>query len=207
MRRKTVPLIAVFILSACGGYGPWRIISENGPKIAGVKEAVIQERCAGPQPMSDVIRCETAILDSSGRRVSLEPSMQELEKFLPQVSQIAPWITLVNGPNKGPGPYKLYLVSVMPAIVVAVSERSSTDWYCWYSPLQNGCMQSKALNLNSYWFRAEPKIAQGSFWFSPQKSGGAVPIDASEPTVEIKVEGVDITFAAIGGFWVRQSAR
>lgn len=188
-------------LTACSFHGPWNTLAEKGPRVSGGSEATVQERCQGQMPMSDVVRCERVLLTEQGDRVSISGEIEALERYLVNVPQIAPWITPPNGPNKGPGPYKLFLISFFPTIVVAVPQQRSTDWSCSGSQMKNGCIRSRAINLNSYWFRALPPIADGSFWFSPQLNEGSVQIDAHQPSITIRVGTSELSLAASNGEW------
>ena len=74
--------------------------------------------------------------------------------YLSELPLLALWIAAPGGPDKGPGTLPpLPGGGIDPAVVMAVPEPGGADWACPGPPPQSGCLPSKRLQSNGYWFR------------------------------------------------------
>lgn len=160
----------------------------------------IQSRC-GPDLNAVGTSCAYAFIDSRGDKVDILQLVQRLDRRAEQVPELKQWVGRGNR-NYRPDsfPYKLHLLTVSPAIVLAVPRTDGTPaGLCW-TLLFEGCAQSHAFSGNGYWFRESPRVVPGSFWFSLD-SRGTNELVGGQKEVEISHEGALLRLSDGGETW------
>jgi hypothetical protein len=202
-RGRAVALIALSFI-ACGGIGPWHDLPHKGPWLHGRTEARMIERCEGPMPMSDAVRCETMIIGENGERIAPGPIFDAIEASIATVPELAAQYEPRNytGRSKPRSTHKLFLLSVEPAVVFAVPWGDHPGWITEGCTLRTSCAPSRVLPFNAYWLRENPPVKPGSFWWSPQVPGQVTHISADATQLEIVVSDLRLLMKAGGdGLW------
>lgn len=200
-------ILAALPLMSCATPGVfWYNTAHSGPLIPKGERPQIQEKCGTVGAMSSRgSNCQNAFIDQDGRRNDINDIIRRIDAHLQNVPQLAPWITPwpSNGSvNKGRAPYKLYLLTISPIIIFAVPEADGKTDSCGSDIFRVGCLPSRSLNQNAYWFREAPPVLPGSFWFSPDFSSGVVPIILVSQTYQITNTNVALTLSIQNEHWV-----
>ncbi len=184
----TVRYVAVVLfLAGCGAPGlVWHEASIIGALNVGNARPPVQARCGAAPFMSgsSAPTCAYAFVDSAGRRVDIFDLRDRIDAIAETLPQLRPWVNKV-GDRKDERlfPYRMYLLTVSPAIVLVVPRAQSENHEPCGFLLRTGCIQSQSFRGNSYWFRGSPSMQPGAFWFN---ADDGVPT-GSIPNVETKV--------------------
>ena len=172
----------------------------------GNKFAAVVNRCAifqimGPGP------CQIGFIDHHGEKVLFEELQDEIDAFLPNATPLRAWVgSMHSAGNDAPKhyprmPYVLYILTISPAVVLAVPSDDNKRNYCSGVQLEQGCMSSTRLALEPYWYLGNPKIASGSFWFSPSLSTAITYVPDEARTYSITLPDSQIELIAKDGEW------
>jgi hypothetical protein len=144
--------------------------------------------------------CDLIFTDLHGRRVDGHRVARELDQT---AKQIAPLAELVGRLRERGSvfPYELHLLTITPAVVLAVPT-SAPRTVCG-SVYDGGCIQVGGL---PYWYRTDPPIRQGSFWYVANGERHH-PIDAKSGRVQIAIDGTVVDLVADGAGWVVRRAK
>jgi hypothetical protein len=208
-----IPSLAVtaLILAACAVPSLlWRETEWEGALIEGNLRPRILERCnLGPSGISDVTHCDRAFVDHHGAKVDVTRDVRDaIDQYLPKVSPLKAWLheRRPEGGWKfsrsGPAPFKLYILTISPTVVLAVPQKPDTSQSCSAYIFHTGCLPTGALTLSPYWFKGEPAIRPKSFWFAPVLGGGVTFIPEGAAEYVIEVEGARINLVAKNDKWL-----
>lgn len=141
--------------------------------------------------------CDLIFTDRFGRHVDGHRLANELDQTAKHIGPLAPWLSRsLNDSSKLP--YDLYLLTISPAIVLAVplgASRTSCS-----SVYDQGCIQSQGFRGQAYWYRNAPAIRTGSFWYSVDGDKHHQ-IDVGLGRVEITTGGAVLELVADGNIW------
>lgn len=160
----------------------------------------IQSRC-GPDLNPVGSSCAYGFVDSNGEKVDVFQLVKRLDRRAEEVPELKRWVARGATNYRAEAfPYKLYLVTISPAVVLVVPRTGDGFSDLCRSLLLEGCAQSQAFPGNGYWFQGVPRIAPGSFWFSLEDRN-VHPIDAGAREFEISHEMALLRFTSNGGQW------
>lgn len=210
MKQVLVATLA-FTLPGCWGVAGlvWNEASVQGKPVAGALNVgnvrpPLQSRCGTTAWMANSPTCAWAFVDSTGHKVDMDVLRAELDSFAEKRPQFHQWINKVGNESvqrEMNFPYKLYLLTVSPAVVLAVPRKPKEPHSFCGAPAILGCLQSQSLRGNSYWYRESPVINGDSFWFAPALSNATFPIDSSLQEVRITAGDAVIKLVASGELW------
>lgn len=145
--RFSAIAMAILTLPACGFMGPWHDLPEKGPWLHGRTQASMIERCEGLKPMSDAVNCETMMVGEQGDRIAIGPIFEAIEASIATIPELAasyepPRYTC---PSKPRSTFKLFLLSVEPAVIFAVPWGSFPGWNSHGCSLRTACTESRVL--------------------------------------------------------------
>jgi hypothetical protein len=141
--------------------------------------------------------CDLIFTDRFGRQVDGHRLARELDHTAKQIGPLAPWLRKsLNDSSKLP--YELYLLTISPAIVLAVPPGVFPN--SCSSVYGQGCIQSQGFLGQAYWYRKAPTIRAGSFWYAADGVEHH-PIDGRLGKVEITTSGAVLELAADGDSW------
>jgi hypothetical protein len=202
-------LAAVLVLGGCGAPGlVWRQADINGDVVGvlnvGNTRLPVQQRCGTPRFMSPVTApvCAYAFVDSNGRRVDIFDLRDRIDAIAETLPQLHPWINKV-GDRKDEKlfPFRMYLLTVSPAIVLIVPRPQSERYEPCGFLLRTGCIQSQSFRGNSYWFRGNPSIHEGAFWFNADERGPLVLVPSTQEAVLVASGGASVRLVPSNGQW------
>ena len=202
-------LAVLLLLVGCGTPGlMWEQANIQGVVIGalnvGNARPPVEARCGTARFMSPVNApvCAYAFVDSQSRRVDIFDLLAQIDSFAETLTQLQPWVNKINDrKDERLFPYKMYLLTVSPAIVLVVPRPNMQSHESCGFLLKTGCIQSQSFRGNSYWFRGQPKIQPGTFWFNADERGSVTNVDSSQATVVITSGGASIRLIPSSGEW------
>ena len=147
--------------------------------------------------------CDLIFTDLHGSHIDGHRLARDLDQAAKHVPPLSGWLSPdLNDESKLP--YELHLLTISPAIVLAVPA-SSRRTRC-SSVYDQGCIQSQGFRGQAYWYRAAPAVREGSFWFAA--NGGAYfPLDRQSDSARIVTNGAVIELVAERGTWIVQRTK
>jgi hypothetical protein len=201
---------ALLVLAGCGTPGlVWRQANIGGDVVGalnvGNARPPVQERCGTPPFMSPTNApvCAYAFVDSAGRRVDIFDLRDRIDAIAETLPQLSPWINKVRDrKDETLFPYRMYLLTVSPAIVLIVPRpRTQRHEFCGFL-LRTGCIQSQSFRGNDYWFRGNPSIQAGAFWFNADDRGPIELVANVEATVTVTSGAASLRLVPSNGQWI-----
>lgn len=203
--------LALFLLSSFQGCGvivpgtPWSSTNYIGPLLPGNNHAAVVQRCATVGHFMSNGPCELAFVDHRKQKVLWMDVRKAIDEYLPKIAPLAPWLVPNERVSNVPrSPFELHILTISPVVVLAVPRQApipGADDYCGGPIYQSGCMPTERLRLGSYWYRRNPMIGSGSFWFSPTLSSGVTFLPDNARTYTIELPDSRIELAAHGNEW------
>jgi hypothetical protein len=206
MRHFAVFCLSAVALSACVSYDTsWSPLAGNGPYIESNRRAPAFQRCE-QRLMDGARQCSVAFEDASGRKIEVFNTLvPQLDSALQSLPSFDTWPKANGVPVQIKIPYKLYLVTISPAIIVMVPSPPARLESCWVDAPRGTCLRSYVAFGSGYDLSGEVQYAPGSLWLVAGRSPQPQPIpDAQEFTFPI--QGVVAKLVRQGPVWqfVRQ---
>ncbi len=209
------------VLSACTSLAPWETLSFSGINSvvgalnAGDTRPNVLRRCV--QAMNTYPACDYAFVDSNGDKVNIyDDLVVKLDAHGQEIEDLKPWVLTEKmqlerrGPNPYKFPYKMFLLTITPAIVLVVPADPRDDFWSKQCStlLTGGCIQSQGFRGNAYWFRESPRAAEGSFWFTTEEPlGSKHSVGLASPIQQIAVGSALVELAQENGRWTVRRKR
>lgn len=194
---RVAALMLFFILSACTvhqniGIGP--LAQGNSPSTASMS---CTENPGGRS-------CTVYFKDQTGLNVDSVAMVKKIDAHLSKVTPFDEWVSAAKNEKRARSffPYKLYLLTMSPSIVMAVPVSLGTHDNCNGQYLKKGYLTSRLLMPVCYQYFDKPEVAKGSLWFSPEGKIDFeyIPDEADQYT--INVNGVVVELAKSGSQWI-----
>jgi hypothetical protein len=196
------------LVVGCVGRGAlWNDLPYTGPLIEGNKYAAVVKSC--DEGLVYYPTCEVAFVDHRGAKVQQIKNIQkQIDDFLPKLEPIVPWLkvqvpgrTSQRPPNATRLPYRFHILTISPLVVLAVPRLETDTEYCSGNMFETGCIHSALLPIDPYWYKRSPRIAKGTFWFSPDMSIGATALSDEKSMHTIKLPSGILTLIEKDGVW------
>jgi DNA polymerase III alpha subunit (gram-positive type) len=134
--------------------------------------------------------------------------MESLDAHAENTTELRPWVNRIdmkNAPDPENVPYRMFLLTISPAIVLVVPiTPSSSDYYknrC-DTLLFKGCIQSQGFRGSAYWFHDAPPVVNRTFWFTTEEQPGAVHFLKDGQSVhEIAVAQATVRLSSTNARW------
>jgi len=198
----TLPLL----INSCAIYGPlWDKTQWTGPIVVGNEHAKIVKKCTR-DPV--YIRCKTAFVDHNGDKVELINDVQsDIDNYIRKIPQLAPWVKVRSNTSRSLRaqknsriPYSFHIITISPLVVLVTPRDLSESDRC-SSAYKLGCMNTRVLTLEPYWYQSTPSAKNNSFWFSPDLDKGPVLIPKDIEEYKIKLHDSVLEFESNNGIW------
>jgi hypothetical protein len=216
---KSLCLLA-FLLYGCTAVASWEILvfpGVSGPidgalNVGNLRPPVLRS-CT--QTFNSYAKCDYAFTDSAQRKINIfSDLMVALDDHAEQTVELKPWVARADTktpPDAAKVPYKMYLLTISPTVVLVVPIKPSPSEYyktrC-STLLFAGCIQSQGFRGSAYWFKQSPPVAEDSFWFTPEESKGVVHYLAKgQSEHEISVNQAMIQLSQKDGNWIVQRTK
>lgn len=188
MSTRFTPLLCSLaaILTGCTTMAPWSVLTFEGVSgpipgalnVGDLRPPVLR-RCV--QAYNSYPTCDYGFTDSKQKVVDIHHDLMEsLDAHAEKTTELRPWVNRINmkhAPDPEKVPYRMFLLTISPAIVLVVPVTPNpSDYYkngC-QTLLFKGCIQSQGFRGNAYWFHDAPPVADGSFWFTTVEQSGTV---------------------------------
>lgn len=189
IRRLKQWLVRIWVgavLSGCAAMVPWDILTfpgVSGPipgalNIGDSRPPVLR-RCI--QAFNSYPNCDYGFTDSNQKVVDIfSVLLESLDTYAEKTSELRPWVNKINmknAPDPEKVPYRMFLLTISPSIVLVVPiAPKASDYYrnSCSTLLYKGCIQSQGFRGNAYWFHESPPVVSGSFWFTTEDRPGSV---------------------------------
>lgn len=205
--RILIVTAVAFLMAGCGFPGSIWIQSRDGHgkpvdgalNIGNTRPPIL-ERCGTTGFFASGPTCARAFVDSSGAKIDMHELRDSLDAIGEIIEPLKPLVLRVSTGKYKALPYRLYLLTISPAVVLAVPQPDNLSApICSY--IFGGCIQSTSFAGNAYWYVERPRIEKGSFWFSPELPGKTFPIDSTAPDVQLEIGQSKLTLRATGSQW------
>lgn len=190
------------LLTACISYDvAWTPIPGSGPyTINGVRASAYQ-KCE-QRVMDGARQCPIAFEDGAGRKVEVFRTLiPELDSYLQSLPEYKSWPKSNSSPVETRVPYKLYLLTISPPIVVMVPSPPARFDSCWIDAPTGTCLRSYVAFGNSYDLSAEIPVVEGSRWFAVGSTSDARPIPDEPAIFNFPLDGVTAKLVKTGASW------
>jgi hypothetical protein len=186
----------------------WQQADINGEVVgalnAGNARPPVQQRCGTPPFMAPHgTTCAYAFVDSTAKRVDIFDLLKRVDLVAEKLPQLRPWLNKINDrKDERLFPFKMHLLTVSPAIVLVVPRSRTQEHESCGFLLRTGCIQSQSFRGNAYWFRGNPRIQDGSFWFNVDEPNSIVSLEVGTGSLTIASSGATIRLVPSGGEWL-----
>lgn len=201
-------LILLALLVGCSSPGlVWQTADINGQIIGalstGNTRPLVQQNCGTSKFMSPHgTTCSFAFIDYSGSRVNIFELLDRIDKVAERIEALRPWINKISDrKDERLFPYRMHLLTVSPAIVLVVPRPSAEIHESCGFLLRTGCIQSQSFRGNSYWFRGNPSVQNGSFWFNLDEPKVINPL-ISQSNIQITSGGATLRLVMNNSEWL-----
>lgn len=199
MRTVGISLLLIMV-SGCAVYQD----IGDGPLIKGNKHATASMRCTSNPGGNS---CAVYFKDHLGQVVDSKTIVENIDAYLSNVRPFDKWVTAAKAQQPRSAytahfPFKLYLLTMSPSVVMAVPAPPGYHANCNGQSLKYGYFTSRLLIPVCYQYFDTPEIANGSFWFSPDSRNGIDYIPDGIDSYTIKVNGATLELAKSGNQWI-----
>lgn len=189
-------VLCMVVLAGCAYPAPQ--VDRNGLPILG-PIAIGESRRPVTGSCGDVLPywsyCDLLLEDQHGRRLDGHRIRSELDRIASKLPPLSKWVRPVEGHEESELPYDMHLLTISPAVVLAVPRDTKQPRNC-PSIYHDGCIQSEAFRAHSYWYRSSPKVRAGSFWFSTEQPS-VNPINEAVPENVIAVDRAVVRLTSV----------
>ena len=152
--------------------------------------------------MDGAAQCEVAFEDSAGRKIEVFKTLiPQLDAQLQSLPEFKTWPQSKGLPAQTKIPFKLYLLTISPAIVVMVPSPPAQFEKCWNDAPKGTCLRSYVAFGNGYDLGAEFPVVEGSSWFALGKVSGVRTVPTVGEAYVFPLEGVNARLVRVGSSW------
>jgi hypothetical protein len=200
--RANICLFAAICAGCVSHDSSWTRIPGRGPYLGEARYAQVFRKCE-QRLMDGARQCEIAFADGDhGSRVEVfHDLVGELDSYLARLPASHSWGTTNSSPQQTRVPYKLFLVTILPSIVVAVPSPPAKTENCWVDAPEGNCLRSYFAAGNSYVLSTTTPATAGSFWFSPGITTDLIAIPVGATTVQLPLKGINAKLERRGEQW------
>jgi hypothetical protein len=209
VQRATRSLVILVFLAGCGVPGlVWKQADIGGPVVGALNtrddRPLVQERCGTPPFMAPHgTTCAYAFVDSNGRRVDIDDVRSRIDSMAEKLPPLKPWINKDRDHQVDRRfPFSMHLLTISPAIVLVVPVLPPNRPATCGELYRSGCIQSYSFLGQSYWFRGDPSVQEGSFWFNADVGGSMMPVDVHGETFTIASGTATLRLVRSANVWV-----
>lgn len=198
---------ALGLISGCISFDTsWTPINGAGPYLSGTSFARVFQKCE-QRLMDGAPQCKIAFEDEAGKKHEVfHDLVGELDDLVIRIPEAATWKRTMGSPVMIKVPYKLFLVSFSPIIVVAVPAPPLVTEHCWSDAPRGNCLRSYIAANGGYSLSTTIPAVAGTLWLSPLSTspGNLVPAEMDE--YKLPLDGVNAKLIREGDSWrfVRQ---
>ena len=176
----------------------------EGPMVQGNNPSTVSMKCTSDPGGNS---CIVYFKDHNGREVNSSALAVSIDDYLSNIRPFDKWVKAAKAQKPysvytANFPFKLYLLTISPAVVMAVPVPPGTHANCNGQDLKYGYLSSRLLYPVCYQYFDKPEIANGTFWFSPDSPNGINYIPDEVDSYTIKVKGADVELAKSGNYWM-----
>lgn len=179
----------------------WTPTAGTGPYLSGTSFARVFQKCE-QRLMDGARQCKIAFEDEAGKKHEVfHDLVSELDDLILRIPEAAAWQRTKSSAAEIKVPYKLFLVTLSPIVVIAVPAAPVTTEPCWSDAPRGNCLRSYVAANNSYLLSTTIPIVAGTFWLSPLRTASRnfVPTDSDE--YKFPLDGVNAKLIRQGDSW------
>lgn len=152
--------------------------------------------------MDGAPQCAIAFEDEAGNKLEVfHDLIGQLDGLLLTVPGASGWARTASSPVSIKVPYKLFLVTLSPIVIVAVPAPPSATEPCWVDAPRGDCLRSYLASGNGYSLATTIPIVSGTLWLSPaaNSADNLVPVGVDEYRLALK--GINAKLLRQGANW------
>ncbi len=176
------------LLGACKSYDNIGL----GPMIKGNTPSSASKKCSYT-PAGDT--CEIFFRDHQGQNLRANSIRDKIDNQLLKIKIFDTWTGLKQ--KVGYFPYKLYLLTISPIVVMVTPASPPTNDYC-----HNQYLTSKLIFPVCYQYLESPKVMPGSFIFSTDVLNKLFYIPDDAEKFEVSIKDTKLELAKSGKEWI-----
>lgn len=179
----------------------WNPTTGTGPYLSGTSFARVFQKCE-QRLMDGARQCKIAFEDEAGKKHEVfHDLVRELDDLVLKIPEAATWQRTNSSPAEIKVPYKLFLVTLSPIIVIAVPAPPVATEPCWSDAPHGNCLRSYVAANNSYSLSTTIPVVSGTLWLSPLSTSprNFVPTETGE--YDIPVDGINAKLIRQGDNW------
>lgn len=175
----------------------WVLTTGAGPYLSGTLFARVFQKCE-QRLMDGARQCKLAFEDEAGKKHEVfHDLISELDDLVIKIPEANAWEKTKSSPAEIKVPYRLFLVTLSPIIVVAVPAPPLVTEQCWSDAPRGNCLRSYIANNNGYSLSTTIPVVAGTLWLSPLST-------ASRNLVPTGVDQYDFPIAGVNAKLIRQ---
>jgi hypothetical protein len=200
--RRISLMLGCLCFSGCVSYDTsWTPIAGTGPYLSGTSYAHAFRKCE-QRLMDGARQCAIAFEDEDGLKHEVfHDLVGELDGLVMKVPGANLWPKTRSYPAELKVPYKLFLVTISPIIIVAVPAPPLQTEHCWVDAPDGKCLRSYIAASNGYSLSTAIPVVEGTVWLSSASAaqGRTIPIQVGE--YKFPLDGVDANLIQKDGIW------
>jgi hypothetical protein len=206
--RTLLGLALALMLAGCASQDiSWTPVAGVGPYLYEGVGARVFRRCER-RLMDGAAQCEIAFEDANGQKLEVFKTLiPQLDAYLQDLAEYKTWPRTNGIPVQTKIPFKLYLLTISPAIVVLVPDPPDRRETCWRDAPAGNCLRSYVAFGNGYDLSSKFPIVAGSYWYAPGRTKGlqALPVEGS--VYALPLENVNAKVVRVESSWEFRRAR
>ncbi|MRW92048.1 hypothetical protein GJ699_18805 [Duganella sp. FT80W] len=198
-----ISFLALLIsFSGCVGYDlSWKPIEGAGPYLSEGVFAKAFQKCE-QRLMDGAPQCRIAFEDEFGNKQEVfHDLVSELDRLVLKIPESNTWGRTRSVPVEVKVPYKLFLVTISPIIIIAVPAPQLKTEACWSDAPRGQCLRSYTAYNNGYSLSNSIPIVDGSVWLSPATTKSVHPIPSGVDEYAFPLDGIDAKLIQEDGIW------
>lgn len=155
------------LLAGCVSFDTsWAPTTGAGPYLSGASFARVFQKCE-QRLMDGASQCKIAFEDEDGKKHEVFHDLViELDEQVLRIPEAATWQRTKSFPAEIIVPYKLFLVTIAPTIIIAVPAPPATTEPCWNDAPHGKCLRSYVAANNGYSLSTTFPVIAGTRWLS-----------------------------------------
>jgi len=195
-------LATLGLLAGCVSFDTsWTPTTGAGPYLSGASFARVFQKCE-QRLMDGARQCKIAFEDEAGRKHEIfHDLISELDDLVLRIPEATTWQRTKSSPAAIIVPYKLFLVTISPVIMIAVPAPPAATEPCWSDAPRGNCLRSYVAANNGYSLSTTFPVVAGTRWLSPLRTSSRNFLPTEPVEYNFPLEGVNAKLIRQGDNW------
>jgi hypothetical protein len=195
-------LATLGLLAGCVSFDTsWTPTTGTGPYLSGTSFARVFQKCE-QRLMDGARQCKIAFEDEAGKKHEVfHDLVSELDDQVLRIPEAATWQRTKSSPAEIIVPYKLFLVTLAPIIIIAVPAPLAATEPCWSDAPRGNCLRSYVAANNGYSLSTTFPAVAGTRWLSPMSTSSRNLVPTGPVEYDFPLENVNAKLIRQGDNW------